>query len=83
MPEQFTLPVPNKGEMQECAVTLIRLPYTYQLQVEVDTQKLFFEPDDCSEYRLIKMPWQSEQDITRLDSALIQTIIDTLNTLRI
>jgi len=82
MSEQFTLPIQHKGEVHEFAVTLIRLPYTYQVQVEVDTQKLFFEPDDSGEYRLIKMPWQSESDITRLDSTLIQTIIDTLNTLR-
>ena len=81
MPEQFMLPLMYKSESREYPTTLIRLPYTYQLQVEVDDQKLFFEPDDSGEFRLVKMLWQNEEDIKKIDSGLINRIIETLNSL--
>ena len=83
MPEQFTLPVMYKDKEYDFTVTIIRLLYTFQLQIEVNNQKLFFELDEGGDYRLVKMPWQNENDIKRLDAMLIQAIIDTLNALNV
>ncbi len=81
MPDEFVLPITYNQDRLELPCTIIRLPYTYQLEIEVNGQKLFFEQDDSGEFRVVKMPWQDQHQIKRIDSRLIQAIITELNLL--
>jgi hypothetical protein len=81
MPDEFALPIIYNQDQLEFPCTIIRLPYTYQLQIEVGRQKLFFEPDDRGEFRVVKMPWQDENGIRQIDPRLVQVIITELNKL--
>ncbi len=81
MPDQFSFPLKYKDEVIEYLVTLVRFPYSYQLQIEVENQTLAFEPDDSGGFRLIRLPWQNESDIKKIDVRLIEIIIENLNTI--
>jgi len=81
MPERFNIPINYRNEQKEYQVTIVRLIYSYQLHIIVDEQTLVFEPDENREFRLIKMQWQNEDDIRKVDVDLIETIVATLNTL--
>ncbi len=81
MPDQFNIPVICKNEEKEFTVTIVRLVYSYQLHINVDEQSLVFEPDENREFRLIKMSWQKEDEIKKLDVNLIEAIAAKLNTI--
>ncbi len=81
MPDQFSLALKYNDEVIEFLVTLVRFSYSYQLQIEVENQTLAFEPDDSGEFRLIRLPWQNESDIKKIDIRLIEIIIENLNTI--
>lgn len=82
MSEQFVLSLLYNGEQKEFVVNFIRLPYTYQLQIFIGEQSIFFEPDEEGMYRVITMPWQDEKDIRKIDAQLLQKIGTLLNTIR-
>ncbi|MEP6683920.1 MAG: hypothetical protein ABJA35_11700 [Parafilimonas sp.] len=79
MPDQFNIPVMYNNEEKSYLVTLIRVSYSYQLHIEIDDQSLVFEPDDIGQFRMIRMQWQNESDLKKIEARLIQTLIETLN----
>lgn len=81
MSEQSEFIIQYKGEEIVCGVTLIRQPHTYQLQVQCNNHILFFEPDEHSSYRMIRMPWQDVKELEKIDKNLISLIQQTLEQL--
>lgn len=78
MSEQFHFSIIYKNQELPCSVTLIRLKYTYQLQIQCNDHTLFFEPDESSSYRMTCMPWQDANELEKIDKDLLKLIQDTL-----
>ena len=66
---------------QNFTIKVIDRTHSHLLQVTGENITLFFEPDEEGSYRVIKMPWQKEQDIKKVDVQLIQEIMTLLNTI--
>jgi len=83
MPEYFTSSIIIDGCKKGITIKLLPTDYATKIQVSIDGKKLFFEPDEESQYRMIKMSWQNESDVSKFDIETIQQIILFLNDLKL
>lgn len=74
MNETIMLPVDYLGEVQEFALTIVPLGYTYQLHILIQGRTLIFEKDDQGEYRVIN----TAADTGDVNRGLVAAIVATL-----
>ncbi|MBS1598889.1 MAG: hypothetical protein JST75_11755 [Bacteroidetes bacterium] len=74
MTDPFTLTVFYKSHERDFIAQLLPLGYSHKFKVLIDDTEVFFEPDEEGSYRAIKMPWQDEKDLIRIDRMLLQAI---------
>lgn len=78
MTDEFILPVIYKEEERNLAAQLVLQGYTHKFKVMVDQMEVFFEPDEEGHYRAVKMSWQNEQDLLKIDRNILQAIQEKL-----
>lgn len=83
MPDYFIFSINVYGSKKDVTIKLLPSNYVTRVQVLIDNDKLFFEPDEEGQYRLIKMPWQNESEIIKVDTEIIQQIISLLHDLEL
>ena len=71
------------GYNKDIIIKLLPTDYLTKVQVSIDDNKLFFEPDEEGQYRMIKMLWQNESDVSKVDTGTIQQIISILENLKL
>ena len=74
MTDPFTLTINYKGEERDFTAQLLLQGYTHKFKVLIDQLEVFFEPDEEGIYRAIKMPWQTEKDLEKIDKHLLKEI---------
>jgi hypothetical protein len=74
MKEEFTLTVNYNGLERHYTTRLILQGYTHKFSVMVNETELFFEPDEEGHYRVVKMPWQDEKEISKIPKGLLSEI---------
>ena len=79
MEEIFTIDVPYKGTQKSFTGQLVLQGYSHKIKILVEKTELFFEPDEEGNYRLIKMPWQEQNELEKIDRELISEIQQTIH----
>jgi hypothetical protein len=74
MTDEFNLIIEYRGEVKEFPANLLLQGYTHKFKVLVDGLEIFFEPDEEGSYRAVKMPWQDEKQLEKMDRNLLQAI---------
>ena len=77
MDDNFELPVTHNGKEYSFPAQFLRTGYSYKVQVEVNGQVIFFEPDEERAWRALIDPEQAVR--THLSPALLQSIAETLD----
>ena len=79
MEELFTINVQFKGEEKTFTGKLLLQGYSHKIRILVDETEIFFEPDEEGNYRVIKMPWQQQAALEKIDRELIYEIQQTIH----
>ena len=79
MTDSFILTVEYAGEPQDFAAELILHGYSHQFKVNVHETEVFFEPDEEGSYRAIRMPWQEEGALAKIDKRLLGSIQEKIS----
>jgi hypothetical protein len=74
MTGDFNLIIEYRGEVKEFSASLLLQGYTHKFKVLVNGLEIFFEPDEEGSYRAVKMPWQEEKAIEKIDKNLLKAI---------
>jgi hypothetical protein len=74
MDASFILTVNYKSEDQDFNAWLLLQGYTHKIKVQIGETELFFEPDEQGNYRAVKMPWQEQKDLEKIDRHLLALI---------
>jgi hypothetical protein len=74
MDDSFILTVNYKSEDADFNSWLLLQGYTHKIKVQIGETEVFFEPDEESNYRAVKMPWQEQKDLEKIDRHLISLI---------
>ncbi len=74
MTEEFTLTVKYKGEDHDFTAKLLLQGHSHKFEVNINGITVFFEPDEGGNYRSIRMPWQEEKNMQKLDKELLALI---------
>ena len=74
MTDEFNLIIEYSGEVKEFPASLLLQGYTHKFKVLVEGLEIFFEPDEEGSYRAVKMPWQEEKAIEKIDKNLLKAI---------
>jgi len=74
MIDKFELEVMCNGVQKEFHAKLLLQGYTHKFKVLIDGTEVFFEPDEEGSYRVVKMPWQNEKELQKIDVNLLQAI---------
>ena len=74
MADEFNLIIEYRGEVKEFSASLLLQGYTHKFKVLVDGLEIFFEPDEEGSYRAVKMPWQDEKQLEKMDRSLLRAI---------
>ena len=74
MTDEFNLIIEYSGEVKEFPANLLLQGYTHKFKVLVDGLEIFFEPDEEGSYRAVKMPWQDEKQLEKMDRSLLRAI---------
>ncbi len=74
MTEEFTISLNYKGQERDFAAKLLLEGYSHKFEVTIDEAKVFFEPDDSGSYRAIKLDWQDEKELMKIDRKLLGEI---------
>lgn len=80
MDEEFELPVFFRGEELCFKTRLLQYGYARRFEVEVNSQKVLFEPDEERSYRALVEPFQVDQMKSR-DIEVLQAIAALLEQL--
>lgn len=80
MVELFDIPVSYKGREILFTARLLMMGYVHKFQVDVDGYELFFELDDCGEYRALIDPTNME-DAKNLDVELLKAIASSIESI--
>lgn len=81
MRDEFTLTIEGGGEQQDFNARLLVKGYTHQFCVTVNEIEVFFERDEEGRYRAIKMPWQEEKQLEKINKRLLQQIAEKIETI--
>lgn len=74
MTDQFDLIIDYKGEQKSFPATLLLQGYTHKFKIMINGKEVFFEPDEEGTYRALRMPWQDEKDLEKIDKNLLRAI---------
>jgi len=74
MDDSFVLTVNYKSEDLDFNAWLLLQGYTHKIKVQIGETAVFFEPDEESNYRAVKMSWQEQKDLEKIDRHLISLI---------
>ena len=74
MDDQFLLTVNYKSKDQDFNAWLLLQGYTHKIKVQVEGTEVFFEPDEEGNYRAVKMSWQEQKDLDKIDRRLLALI---------
>jgi hypothetical protein len=74
MNEPFVLTVNYKGEERGFIAWLLLQGFTYKIKVLIGQTEVFFEPDEEGGYRAVKMPWQEQKELEKIDKHLLSLI---------
>jgi len=74
MTEPFILSVNHNSQELEFTAQLLLQGYTHKFKVLIDQAEVFFEPDEEGHYRAVKMPWQDQRDLEKIDRGLLSAI---------
>ena len=74
MTDPFILSVNHHNQELEFNSELLLQGYTHKFKVVIGQHEVFFEPDEEGHYRAIKMPWQDQQDLKKIDRSLLSAI---------
>ena len=74
MTDEFNLVIEYRGEVKEFSASLLLQGYTHKFKVLANGLEIFFEPDEEGSYRAVKMPWQEEKAIEKIDKNLLKAI---------
>lgn len=74
MDDAFVLTVNYKSEDLDFNAWLLLQGYTHKIKVQIGETVVFFEPDEEGNYRAVKMPWQEQKDLEKLDYHLLSFI---------
>ena len=80
MEESFQLPVLYKGEELLFDARLHIRGYTHKIQVEVNGQEIFFEPDEEKNYRAVFHNPDNEVN-KKTDVELLKAIAETIESI--
>lgn len=81
MDEDFELPVLHEGKELHFTSRLLQYGYLHRFEVEVNEQKVLFEPDEERNYRALVDPLLADK-MKRKDIELLQAIAEALQSLR-
>jgi hypothetical protein len=81
MDEDFELPVLHEGKELLFTSRLLQYGYLHRFEVEVNGQKVLFEPDEERNYRAMVDPLEADK-MKRKDIELLQAIAEALQSLR-
>jgi len=74
MTDEFDLIIDYKSEHKIFPAILLLQGYTHKFKVMINDREVFFEPDEEGLYRAVKMPWQSEKELEKIDRNLLKAI---------
>ena len=74
MTEPFILSVNHNSQELEFTAQLLLQGYTHKFKVLIDQAEVFFEPDEEGHYRAVKMPWQEQRGLEKIDQGLLSAI---------
>ncbi len=74
MTEEFTITAHYKGDDLQFTARLLLQGYSHQFEVDINGVLVHFEPDDSGSYRVLKMPWQEEKELLKIDKTLLAAI---------
>jgi hypothetical protein len=74
MTDEFILTITYKQEQTDFKARLLLQGYVHKFRVMVDEMEIFFEPDEEGHYRAVKMSWQDEKQIEKIDKNLLSVI---------
>jgi uncharacterized metal-binding protein YceD (DUF177 family) len=81
MDEDFELPVQHEGKELLFTSRLLHYGYLHRFEVEVNGQKVLFEPDEERNYRAMVDPLEVDR-MKKKDIDLLQAIAEALQSLR-
>jgi hypothetical protein len=74
MDESFILTVQYKLKEQDFTAWLLLQGFTHKIKVLINETEVFFEPDEEGQYRAVKMSWQEQKDLEKIDKVLLSQI---------
>jgi hypothetical protein len=74
MNEPFVLTVQYKAEELDFTAWLLLQGFTHKFKVLINQTEVFFEPDEEGLYRAVKMPWQEQRELEKIDKQLLSQI---------
>jgi hypothetical protein len=74
MTDEFDLIIDYNGEQKDFPATLLLQGYTHKFKVMINDKEIFFERDEEGSYRAMKMPWQNEKELEKIDKQLLRAI---------
>ncbi|QMU30153.1 hypothetical protein [Adhaeribacter radiodurans] len=80
MEDNLELPVTYKGEEYTFPVRIVQTGYTHKLEVNVNGQRILFEPDESQEYRALVD--ESELKNFNVEVGLLQAIAQVIESIR-
>ncbi len=78
MDEDFIITVNHNGIVHDFTAKLLQQGYTHKFELKIGGTIVFFEPDDAGSYRVIKMPWQDEKELLKLDKTLLAAVSEKI-----
>jgi hypothetical protein len=74
MEDPFILTVDYMGASSNFTAWLLLQGFTHKIKVRIDDREVFFEPDDQGGYRAVRMAWQEQKDMEKIDKHLLSLI---------
>lgn len=80
MNETFDIPLAYNGRALMLPAKLLILGYTHKIQVTVDGNEIFFEPDEERNYRAV-LAFDCLDETVTTDKNLLKAIADAIETI--
>jgi hypothetical protein len=81
MTDEFDLIIDYKGEQKHFPARLQLQGYTHKFKVMIEGKEIFFEPDEEGSYRALRMPWQDEKELQKIDQHLLRAIQEKIESI--
>jgi len=81
MTDEFDLIIDYKGEQKNFPAILLLQGYTHKFKVMINDKEVFFERDEEGSYRALRMPWQNEKELEKIDRNLLKAIQEKIQTI--